>query len=137
MRDTGKCKYEDKCHYSHDPAVVAKSKKEMNSNAQATVMSTAKEAEATAAVNAQVKGKGKGKGSGKGAGKGTKNDKDRLCGFIKRGEECSYGKDCKYSHNKKAFNDDGTKKTKSSQNQGQPKADSLRRTQKTGASRSV
>ena len=86
----------------------------MKVNAQKEKAETEK-ADKAAAVNAQAKGKGKGKGSGKGQGK--KNDKDRLCGFIKKGEECSYGKDCKYSHNKKAFNADGTKKVKGSNSQ--------------------
>ena len=113
MRDTGKCEFGDKCHYSHDPAAVAKAKKEMKVNAQKEKAATEK---TDAAVNAQAKGKGKGKGSSKGQGK-KKDDKDRLCGYSKKGEDCPYGKECKYSHNKKAFNADGTKKAKGSNSQ--------------------
>jgi len=63
------------------------------------------------------KGKGKGKGKrksrsaspAKSAGKGG-DRKNQLCPALKKGEQCQYGKECKFSHDRNRFDDQGRPK---------------------------
>ena len=57
MRDTRKCEFGEKCHYSHEPAAVAKAKKEMKVNAQKEKAETEKADKARAKVVVRAKGR--------------------------------------------------------------------------------
>ena len=114
FRDTGKCSWGAECGYSHNKHEVAKSRQEKEAaEALKTVVDAA--VRNAVAVNAQTKGRAKG-GNGKGSGKGEQ--KDRLCNFVKRGETCPFGDNCRYSHDEEAFKDE---KPKNSQSQSNPK----------------
>ena len=123
MRDSGSCKHGNDCRFSHDAGDIAKAKKEAKSNQQQSQQPAASK---DAAVNAQKGGKGKGKGKGKSkdktkqsaatSGAEVKRDDSRLCGYVKKGETCPYGKDCKFSHQKKRFTPEGKLKQTATQN---------------------
>ena len=74
-------------------------------------------------MEAKGKGKGKPKTKAKGRGKDGKGGgrapavsrvefPDRLCPDRRKGQECKYGKDCRFSHEKKKFGPDGKLKGK-------------------------
>ena len=117
FRDSGKCKFGDECKYSHDKAELAQSRKSAKAiNAQKAEQ---KAEQSAGAVNTQTKGKSKDKGASapEGGGKGNKgkgDPKNKLCRAIMRSETCSYGDNCRFSHDEDAFNADRRKKDKSS-----------------------
>ena len=110
MRDHGTCPYGDACRYSHAKKLIAEEKKRMQGKGQAA-----------AALDFKGKGKDKGKGKGKGKDSGKKSKAkggnagsvsrvqfpDKLCPDLRKGQECKYGKECKFSHDKHRFDSNG------------------------------
>jgi len=125
MRDDGTCSFGDRCRYSHDRQAIAEEKRRMQASGSpaapnAALLDPAKKGKGGdkgggKSKGTKSKGKGKGKGGGKSQGGGSPNVSrilypDRLCPDLRKGTQCKFGKECKFSHDKKRFDDNGNLK---------------------------